>query len=126
MSKYSKKHAEENIKEDSSKESSKIQSSESLQSETSFVSAPVNVTAITEEKIASLEVEVTPPEEAKPEAKKQRLALFYKRFVLSRPVANIAKSFNKVYEAKSYITDDVIIDELIEKNAPIGISERVN
>lgn len=70
--------------------------------------------------------EVEEKKEAQPEVKKQRLALFYKRFVLSRPVANIAKSFNKVYEAKSYITDDVIIDELIEKNAPIGIFERVN
>lgn len=70
--------------------------------------------------------EVKEKKEAQPEVKKQRLALFYKRFVLSRPIENIAKSYNKIFDAKTFVTDDAIIDELIEKNAPIGIFERVN
>lgn len=65
-----------------------------------------------------------PQEEEKP--KRQRLALFFKRYSLNRPFPNVALSIAKTYDAMSIVMEEDVIEELISLNAPIGIFERVD
>jgi hypothetical protein len=64
--------------------------------------------------------------DVKSEKASEKLALFLKRFVVSKSCGvNTYHNYHQTFVMGEYTTDQDLIDELIEKNADIAIYERI-